>query len=116
MAKRDKLFLLRPGFDDPAYPGQNFYCGHCALLEGVLASFPELAERLDVERTEWTKPRESITALVGEQNQSMPLLVLPEGESSSHQTGVHEGRAFIAETDKVLAALSERHGFPLPHP
>ena len=41
---RDRLFLLRPGFEDPAYPGQRFYCWHCALIEGVLASFPALAE------------------------------------------------------------------------
>ena len=40
---RDTLFLLRPGFEDPAYPGQRFYCWHCALLEGVLASFGKAA-------------------------------------------------------------------------
>lgn len=116
MANRDQLLLLRPGFDDPAYPGQQFYCWHCALLEGVLASFPDLAEKLDVERIEWPRPRQSVIALVGEQNQSLPLMVLVEGDSSPHQTGVYEGRVFIAEKDKILAALSERHGFPLPHP
>lgn len=47
---RDRLFLLRPGFEDPAYPGRSFYCWHCALIEGVLASFPLLAEKLDIER------------------------------------------------------------------
>jgi len=47
---RDLLFLLRPGFEDPAYPGRRFYCWHCALMEGVLASFPQLADKLDVER------------------------------------------------------------------
>ena len=47
---RDRLFLLRPGFEDPAYPGRRFYCWHCVLIEGLLASFPQLAERLDVER------------------------------------------------------------------
>ncbi|AYG62373.1 DUF3088 domain-containing protein [Rhizobium jaguaris] len=116
MAYRDRLFPLRPGFDDPAYPGQQFYCWHCALLEGVLASFPDLANKLDVERIEWPRPRQGVIALVGEQNQSLPLLVLAEGDNSPHQTGVHEGRVFIAEKYKILAALSERHGFPHPHP
>ncbi|AGB73345.1 MULTISPECIES: DUF3088 domain-containing protein [Rhizobium] len=116
MANRDRLFLLRPGFDDSAYPGQQFYCWHCALLEGVLASFPDLAMKLNVERIEWPRPRQSVIALVGEQNQSLPLLVLAEGDSSPHQTGVYEGRIFIAEKDKILAALSDRHCFPLPHP
>ena len=41
---RDRLFLLQPGFEDPAYPGRCFYCWHCALIEGVLASFPLLAK------------------------------------------------------------------------
>ncbi|ACM30957.1 MULTISPECIES: DUF3088 domain-containing protein [Rhizobium/Agrobacterium group] len=113
---RDKLFLLRPDFEDPAYPGQRFYCWHCALMEGVLASFPELARRLDVERIEWPRPRLPVTGLVGEENQSLPLLVLADGATSAHQTGTYQGRSFISEKDKILAALSERHGFPDPHP
>lgn len=113
---RDRLFLLRPGFEDPAYPGQCFYCWHCALMEGVLASFPQLAEKLDVERIAWPRPRQAVIELVGEQNQSLPLLVLADGATSRHQTGSHRGRAFIADKDAILAALSERHGFPDPHP
>ncbi len=113
---RDRLFLLRPGFEDPSYPGQRFYCWHCALMEGVLASFPDLAQRLDVERIDWPKPRHAVIAVVGEMNQSVPLLVLAEGETSPHQSGVFEGRAFINDKDKILAALSERHGFACPHP
>ncbi|KEA03861.1 DUF3088 domain-containing protein [Rhizobium rhizogenes] len=113
---RDKLFLLRPDFEDPAYPGRRFYCWHCALMEGVLASFPALAQRLDVERIVWPRPRLPVIALVGEGNQSLPLLVLADGETSKYQTGVFEGRAFISDKDKILAALSERHGFPDPHP
>lgn len=113
---RDTLFLLRPGFEDPAYPGERFYCWHCALMEGVLASFPELGRHLDVERIEWPRPRQAVISLVGEENQNLPLLVLAEGATSPHQTGVHAGRAFIAEKDAILAALSDRHGFPVPHP
>lgn len=114
--QRDKLFLLRPGFEDPAYPGQRFYCWHCALMEGVLASFPELAARLDVERVAWPRPRLPVIELIGEESQSLPLLVLTEKETSPHQTGTYMARAFISEKDKILAALSERHGFPAPHP
>lgn len=113
---RDRLFLLRPDFADPAYPGQRFYCWHCALLEGVLASFPELAKRFDVERIAWPRPRQPVIDLVGEENQSLPLLVLAEGAASVHQTGVYGGRGFISDKDQILAALSERHGFPVPHP
>lgn len=113
---RDRLFLLAPDFEDPAFPGRRFYCWHCALMEGVLASFPELAGRIDVERIAWPRPRQAVIALVGEANQSLPLLVLAEGVTSPHQTGHHQGRAFIADKDGILATLSERHGFPDPHP
>lgn len=114
--QRDKLIILKPGFEDPAYPGQVFYCWHCVLMEGLLASFPELAARLDVERVAWPRPRREVIELVGEENQSLPLLVLSEGETSPHQTGTFNGRAFISEKDKILAALSDRHGIPVPHP
>lgn len=114
--QRDKLIILKPGFEDPAYPGQLFFCWHCVLLEGMLASFPDLAARLDVERIAWPRPRREVIELVGEENQWLPLLVLADGDTSPHQTGTYEGRAFIADKDKILAALAERHGFPVPHP
>lgn len=113
---KDKLFLLSPGFEDPSYPGQLFYCWHCALIEGVLASFPQLAENLDVERVPWPRPRERVILAAGEANQSLPLLLLAEAETYRHQTGSFAGRALVADKDAILAALSERHGFPDPHP
>ena len=113
---RDRLFLLRPGFEDPAYPGTLFYCWHCALIEGVLASFPDLAARLDVARIAWPRPRRALIENAGAENQSVPLLMLADGATSPHQTGSHAGRALIADKDAILAALADRHGFPLPHP
>jgi hypothetical protein len=113
---RDRLFLLRPGFTDPAYPGQVFYCWHCALMEGVLASFPELAVRLDVERIAWPRPRQAVVDLVGQGNQSVPLLVLGEGGPGDADADSHGVVRFIAGKDRILAALSRRHGFPDPHP
>jgi len=100
---RDTLYLLVPGFEDPNYPGKTFYCWHCALMEGVLASFPELAARLEVRRIAWPKPRRALVERLGEANQSLPVLVLAEG-------------GFIDDKDDILTALTERHGFPHPHP
>ncbi|MCL7998973.1 DUF3088 domain-containing protein [Brucella sp. 21LCYQ03] len=112
----DTLFLLKPGFEDPAYPGKKFYCWHCTLMEGVLASFPELAKQLDVKGIAWPRPRHRVIALVGEENQSLPLLILANGDHLPHQTGEHGGRAFISDKKASIKALSERHGFPDPHP
>lgn len=113
---RDKLFLIKPGFIDPAYPEQTFYCWHCALIEGVLSAFPDLSDRIDVERVEWSRPRSEVVELLGVNNQSLPALVLCNGETSAHQTGVYLGRSFVSDKNKILATLSERHGFPSPHP
>jgi hypothetical protein len=113
---RDKLFLLKPGFADPAHPGQTFYCWHCALMEGVLASFPKLAARLDVERIAFPRPRREVVALVGEAHQNLPLLVLAADAPAALATGSHNGIRFVDDKDRILAALSQRHGFPVPHP
>lgn len=114
--KRDKLYLLKPDFEDPAYPGQRFYCWHCALMEGVLASFPQLATKLDVERVAWPRPRHNVIEMVGEANQSLPLLVLADDAPDELATGSYDGRRFVADKDAILRVLSLRHGFPDPHP
>jgi len=99
----DILYLLEPGFKDPAYPDTTFYCWHCALMEGVLASFPDLGANLKVKRIAWPRPRPEIVELLGEEHQNLPVLILADG-------------GFIDDKDAILDALTERHGFPLPHP
>ena len=113
---RDRLFLLRPDFTDPAYPGKRFYCWHCALIEGVLASFPDLAKRLDVERVAWPRPRAFVIEMVGEDNQSLPLLELGDAIVDAPPSRISGNRRFIADKDEILRALTLRHGFPEPHP
>lgn len=113
---RDVLFLLKPDFTDPSYPSTRFYCWHCALMEGVLASFPNLAGRLEVRRIAWPRPRAEVVALVGEANQSLPLLILAEDAPVGLETGVHGGVRFVSGKDAILRALTLRHGFPEPHP
>ena len=116
MPVKDKLFLLEPDFEDPSYPNMRFYCWHCALIEGVLSSFPNLADNLEVERVPWPRPRRSVVDMVGEENQSLPLLILAQGEDSEFKTGSFGKVTLIADKDKILSVLTERHGFPLPHP
>ena len=91
--KRDKLFLLKADFEDPAYPGKRFYCWHCALLEGILVSFPHLASRFDVERVAWPRPRQDVVSVVGEANQSLPLLVLADDAPDHMEAAAYEGGA-----------------------
>lgn len=116
MMKRDQLFLLSPGFADPAFPEKVFYCAHCAMVEGVLLSNPAQALKLDIHRVAYPRPRQEVVALVGEKNQALPLLVLADGERSEYQTGNHNGVNFVSGVQRILSALAERHGFPEAHP
>ncbi|WP_114129839.1 MULTISPECIES: DUF3088 domain-containing protein [Thalassospira] len=114
--ERDTIFLLKPDFEDPAWPNQRFYCWHCALIDGVLGSFPDLHAGLDIRHINWPRPRQDVIALLGEDHQSLPVMILKSGDTSSLQTGIANGHAFIDDKDSILLALSERHGFPVPHP
>jgi hypothetical protein len=112
---RDKLILLQPGFEDPAHPGQSFVCPHCNAVEGPLASFPALTARLDVERVPFSRPRQAVVALLGETNQSLPVLVFADGESAPDDAEAANGRRFISSTARILDLLAERFGFPRLH-
>jgi hypothetical protein len=112
----DKLFLLKPSFANPALPGRLFYCWHCALLEGLLAMYPELNSKIQVSRVDWERPRGPVIAEVGPENQSLPLIVLREGEASRHETGRWKNRSFIADKDAILKYLSEEYGIAESHP
>jgi hypothetical protein len=113
---RDKLIILQTGFSNPAYPGQRFYCRHCMVMEGVLVTCPELQSRIDVERIAWTKPRAEVVALIGTENQSVPVLVLADDAPSGMETGSFDGRRFVAGKEAILKVLAARHGIPHPHP
>lgn len=74
----DRLFLVKPGFEDPERPGRFFVCPHCNAIEGLLASFPGLATQIEVHRLPFARPRTSLVEFLGEQHQSLPVLVFDE--------------------------------------
>lgn len=112
---RDKLFLVQPDFVDPALPGQRYYCWHCALLEGVLAYFPALQDRIEVVRLPWARPRQALIDLGSATDQSLPLLVREDGPASNSNIG-RTGRQLIRGKDEILQALTDHYGLPHPHP
>ena len=64
--KKDRLFLLKPGFRDPAQPAQVFYCPGCAEIAGLLGFYPLLLERLEVHYIDYPRPRLELAPLLGE--------------------------------------------------
>lgn len=115
-AAKAKLYLLEPSFEDAAYPGQRFFCRHGTLVEGVLNNFPEIRDQLEIERVAFPRPRTAVIEAIGEGNQGLPVLVLPQGETSRATTGTANGHAFAAGAEAILATLAERHGLPVAHP
>lgn len=110
---RDTLYLIQPGFEDVRQPGPYFVCPHCNVLEGLLASFPKLAEQLDVVRVPFPRPRAAVIAAVGEEHQSLPLLVF--GDDAPADASTSGDARFVNQSKRIAELLAQRHGFPLLH-
>ena len=110
---KDVLYLIAPGFEDPKHPGVSFVCPFCNQVEGLLASSPALATRLEIHRVGFLRPRQAVIDAVGEANQGLPLLVLSDEPPADAQR--HGETFFIQDTGRILELLSERHGFPRLH-
>ncbi len=108
---RDHLYLLAPDFTDPALPGRRFYCWHCALIEGVLAGFPDLARRLDVTRLPWPRPGRPSSRASARRTRCCPCWCSPPMPRMPRHRPPGPVR-FVDDKDAILRALHARHGFP----
>lgn len=116
MANRDILFLLQHGFPDG--PGAPYYCPDCTQIAGLLRLSPELMARIDIRHAQFPRPRPEIVELVGESNQSCPLLILdPESPAPVGGCGVNPktGLRFLNSAAAIGTYWSERFGTPRPH-
>ncbi|GJD49458.1 hypothetical protein OPKNFCMD_2188 [Methylobacterium crusticola] len=111
---RDRLFLLQPAFEDPRQPGRSVFCPDSNQIEGVLASHPDLAGKIEVQRLSFPRPRHPVAALLGEDHQSLPVLVLGEAGPVPDRVEHANGLRFVADTRRILEVLAERHGIPAP--
>lgn len=110
----DRLLLLNPGWTDDQ--GGPWYCSAGAVVEGVLAFHPSLRDQLEITYLDHPRPRPSVIALVGEDHQSCPILVLdgtfdwPDAEMSAAT-----GRHFLQD-EAIIPYLAARYGIARPHP
>lgn len=112
---RDLLVLLEYGFTDPAHPGERFICPDGAPIEGLLAGEPERAARLDIRRLPFARPRAEVVALLGEQHQGLPVLILGDEHPLPEEVQSANGRHFVTDPRRILALLAQRHGFARVH-
>ncbi|MBS0390837.1 MAG: DUF3088 domain-containing protein [Proteobacteria bacterium] len=109
--QKDQLFMLRPGFFKESEG--PFYCGDAVGVEGLLSFFPQLRSAVDVHYIDAPRPRAAIVALIGEENQSAPVLVLGADQVPA-DAGVeirsHQGVRFIDAPDQIRRYLSSQYG------
>jgi hypothetical protein len=114
--QRDTLFLLKHDFTDGS--AQRQYCPDCAHLNGVLHYYPNLRHLLDVRYLDFARPRSEIVSMLGEENQSCPVLVLgPRAprEVKGVDIQVHGVWRFINRALEIGTYLSRVYGVGLPH-
>ena len=113
-AAKPILFLLRSGFTDPQHGPGGFFCPECATVAGVLYYHPQVAAKLDVRLVDAPRPRAEVVALVGEEHQSCPVLVLPPGDLPAGLP-VAKGRAFVSGPVAIVNYLADHYGTARSH-
>ena len=99
----EKLFLLKPDFQDINRNAETkYFCPPCALIEGVLSFYPQLRNELEITYVDFVRPRPAIIELIGEANQSCPVLILEDG-------------SFLNETDEIIQQLTKNHHIGQAH-
>jgi hypothetical protein len=109
----DKLFVLRPGFDDR---GVRYFCPYSAQVIGFLAYYPEVRATIELVELEFPKPRHPLSDLLGEDHQAAPMLVL-ENRTDVPNVTIREanGHAYVEKTIEILRYLATTRGVPVPH-
>lgn len=113
------LYLLHNGFLDPETGPEQFYCPYCIRIEGMLAAFPKLREKLDIRYVDFAKPRGDLPEFSGHANQSCPQLILPDGDdevSAAWSVEAQNGARRIEGTTAIQDYLSKRFGLSRRHP
>ncbi len=112
---KDQLYLLRPGFTNAGLG--PLYCSDSAPVEGVLSFFPQLRTLLDVHYLEFPRPRAALVEALGEEHQSLPVLILAPGSGlakSAPAPKSDRGQQFFNDEKSIRQYLSAQYGLPAP--
>jgi hypothetical protein len=112
---RDTLFILRAPFEDPELEG-TWFCTSCATMEGALLANPHWARSIEVKRMPYPRPRHDVIDLIGEENQSLPVLVLADNSKPPEGAKEFEGRYFLDAPKPITRYLAAAYGGAGPHP
>lgn len=114
--KHGRLFVLKPHFMDK---GQGpYFCPGCAQIVGLMQFYPALKDHIELQYLDFPRPRPELVQLLGEENQSCPVLVLeeaPTGTPASIPVQQAKGKWFIEGADEISRYLAHAHGIGIPH-
>ncbi len=114
--KLDRLYLLKPGFMDK---GKGpYFCPGCAQMVGLLEFYQALKKQLELRYLDFPRPRRELVELIGEENQSCPVLVLkdaPAGVPASIPFRQARGHWFVEGADEISRYLAHVRGIGIPH-
>jgi hypothetical protein len=111
---KDQLFLLRPGFFNGGLG--PLYCGDSVSVEGLLSFSPMLREAVDVHYLDFSRPRAPLVEALGEDRQSVPVLILADGSTPKDggiETETAKGRQYLADEKSIRRYLSTQYDQPL---
>lgn len=115
-----KLFLLKPDFTDSKIDdkGNRYFCPECASILGIIKYYPQLETMLDIEFVDFKRPRKVIIDLIGEENQSCPVLVI-ENHQDDHVDlsyfNSYGDKLFVNTIDLIAKYLTEKYGIGIQH-
>lgn len=111
-----QLYMLTPWKEGDQGP---YYCPDCGAVEGFFVYTPQAREAVEIIHIDYPRPRPVLVALLGEENQSSPVLVLAEGAEMPEggKRSLTTGRVFIDDPAAICNFLGRAVADPvLPHP
>ena len=111
---KDTLFVYRPGFTEG---GTSYFCPHSAQVVGFLAYYPHVRDTVELVELDWPRPRAPLVALLGEDHQAAPMLVLGDAPVRVPGVDVREanGHPYVEDTLQILRYLAATRSVPAPH-
>lgn len=113
-----QLYLLKPDFNDFNLQPQErlYFCPSCATVSGMLGYYPQLRGQIEVIYVDFQRPRPALVELLGEANQSSPVLVLDQPAPEFGSVQAESGKWFINQPEVILEYLSAKFKVGFPHP
>jgi len=95
--------------------GEERLCPDACLVEGALLLNPHWADAVTIVRVDYPRPRPEIIAVLDEDNQNAPTLILTE-ETEAHQPVEAEvrGRRIITDPKAICRQLAACYGGSRP--